>query len=530
MVGGERMAPPSASPRFERSWWRALAGVALFALAYAVANRFQLTHGVLYRWAANDPGNALTNFALLAGQAAALLGAAWLLPRRWFAAALALAFVSILVNLGYGQTVRDTLDAVRLAWMVEERRQVAPIAGEFAGPLSLAAAQALAAVALFYAAHRLLRGDPARPRFRGAALLGLVLLALPNLLAAAGLRTASAAERNLYALGLQLLSAEPPPPRAPVDLVTDTADSPRHIVWLIDESVAHAQFAQLVLPSAARFAPVDFGEAVSLGNCSAPANVALRSGVAVRRTGPDMDLRATPSIWGYARKAGYRTVLVDGQTAGAPQNLLLAPERALVDEVVTMADGIDTDRRIAARLNRRLKAPGRSFTYALLRGVHFQYRDHVPPGMLRGDAPAADQYRAALSYSKDRFFETLLDGVDRSEAAVLYTSDHGQNLAPGKLPHCSEERVAAEYLVPLLTFLPERIGAHYANPSPHRHSLSQVFPTTLEWMGYDPAAVQARYDNDLTRAPAAYVRFGRGVVPLRRGGPIEVEVSGQPPS
>jgi hypothetical protein len=518
------MTLSSASPRPGRSWWRALAGVALFALAYALANRFQLTHGVLYRWAANDPASAAANFALLAGQAAALLGAAWLLPNRWFAAALALAFVSILVNLGYGQTVRDTLDAVRLAWLVAESRQAGAAAGEFAGPLLWAGAQALAAVGLFYLAHRLLRLGLGLPRFRGATLLGLALLLAPNLLAA------TAAERNLYVLGVEVLAAEPPPPRAAVDLAPDTAGSPGHIVWLIDESVTHAQFAQLVQPSTAPFAPVDFGEAVSLGSCSAPANVALRAGVDVRHAGPSMDLRKTPSIWGYARKAGYRTVLIDGQTTGAPQNLLLAPERALIDEVRPMAGDIDTDRAIAARLNRQLRSAERTFTYAVLRGVHFQYRDHVPPGTLPADAPPIEQYRAALAYSKDRFFETLLDGVDRAEVAVLYTSDHGQNLAPGKLPHCSKEPVAAEFMVPLLAFLPERLAARFENPSPQRHSLSQVLPTTLEWMGYDPAAVQARYDADLTAPPAAYVRYGRGVLPLRTGDAIEVEVSDKPPS
>ena len=38
-------------------------------------------------------------------------------------------------------------------------------------------------------------------------------------------------------------------------------------------------------------------------------------------------------------------------------------------------------------------------------------------------------------------------------------------------------------------------------------------------MGYDPDAVQRRYDNDLARAPAGYVRFDRDVVPLRAGDP-----------
>lgn len=518
-----------ALPRDRRSWWRALAGVALFAFAYALANRFQLVNGVLYRWAANDAETAVLRFALLALQGAALLGAAWLLPRKWFAVVLALAFASILVNLGYGQTVHDTLDAMRLAWLAEESRQAGAAAGEFAVPLLLAGAMALAAVTGLFVAQGLLQRGLGRPRFRCAALLGLALLVMPNLAAWVEPRAASAAERNVYALGVALLTAEPPPPRAPVGLEPVTAGTPRHIVWLIDESVTHAPFARIVLPSAAPHAPVDFGEAVSMGNCSAPANVALRSGVDVRQAGPKMDLRATPSIWGYARKAGYRTVLIDGQTPGAPQNMLLPPELELIDEVEAMDHGIDTDRAIARHLNAQFRKPGRSFTYAVLRGVHFQYRDHVPPGTLPDDASAIEAYRAALAYSKDGFFEALFDGVERSEVAVIYTSDHGQNLAPGALPHCSERRIAAEYMVPLLAFLPDPLAARFTNPSPHRHSLSQVFPTTLEWMGYEAAAVQARYDHDLTAPPAAWVRFGRGVVPLQRADRVEVMVSKHPP-
>ncbi len=523
------MTQSSASPRPVRSWWRALAGAALFALAYALANRFQLVNGVLYRWAANDPQSAIRTFMLLAGQALALLGALWLLPRRWARAALALAFVSVLVNLGYGQTVGDALNAGRLAWIGEEARQAGQAAGEFTGPLLWALAQAMAATGLLAAARLSLRRAWAVPASAAATIGGLLLIALPNLALLSGWPTAFAAERNLYTYGSAMLTAEPPPARAAVELSPDAAGTPDHIVWLVDESVAYEPFAQIVLPAARRFDPVDFGAAVSLGNCSAPSNLALRSGVDVRHAGPGLDLRKTPSIWGYARKAGYRTMLIDGQTSGAPQNLLLPPERALIDEVVSMADGIDTDRTIAARLNVQLKGPDRTFTYVVLRGVHFQYRDHYPPGTLPDDAPETEQYRAALSYSKDGFFPALLEGVNRSRVAVIYTSDHGQNLTPGKLPHCSRERVPAEYAIPLLAFLPPALATDYAAPVAQRHSASQILPTTLEWMGYDPAKVQAKYDNDLAHAPAGYVRFGRTVVPVNPGEPIEVEASDRPP-
>src|SRR5690606_15922096 len=124
----------------------------------------------------------------------------------------------------------------------EESRQAGAAAGEFAGPLLMAAAQALAAVALLLAAQALLQRGLGRPRFAGATLLGLTLLVLPNLLTLAEPRAASGAERNVYALGLAILTADPPPPRAPVDLEPDTEGTPRHIVWLIDESVTHGQF------------------------------------------------------------------------------------------------------------------------------------------------------------------------------------------------------------------------------------------------------------------------------------------------
>ena len=93
------------------------------------------------------------------------------------------------------------------------------------------------------------------------------------------------------------------------------------------------------------------------------------------------------------------------------------------------------------------------------------------------------------------------------------------------MPHCSAAAVPAELHVPLLAFLPERLAEAYAQAPRAGHSASQIFPATLIWMGYDRAAVQGRYDRDLTRPPARYVRFDRNVVPLRSGDAIDVSVS-----
>lgn len=513
-------SPSVRSVPLRRSWAMLALGVALFAAGFAIANRFQLTHGVLYRLAANDWPSAAGNFLFLAVQALALLAAIALLGRKLFAAAMALAFVSILVNLGYGQTLNDVIDAGKLAWMGGEARQADSAAGEFAAPLLMAGVQAAVSVALFAAARVLFRrGGLPRPSLK-ASLAGVALLLAPSVLL-----SASAAERNLYSFGLEVALAEPPPPRATVNLVPETRSAPRHIVWLVDESVAYRQFQAIIAPRLARIEHVDFGMAAALGHCSAPSSLALRSGVDVRNAGPAMDLRRTPSIWGYARKAGYRTVLIDGQTNGAPQNLLLPPERALIGEVIPAAGSLDTDLRIADRINRQLRGQGRTFTYAVLRGVHFQYRDHYPPGLIPADSSTLRHYETALEYSKARFFDRLLAGIDREAVAIVYTSDHGQNLADGAVPHCSPSPVPAELHVPLLAFLPDRLAAPYAAAPRSGHAASQLFPATLIWMGYDSEAVQRQYDNDLSRAPARYVRFDRNVVPLRSGDPVGVAVA-----
>ena len=267
---------------------------------------------MLYRWAASDHARAADNFVFLALQAVALLGGD--LPAR---AALVRAGDGagvrlILVNLGYGQTVNDAIDTGKLAWMAGKSRQAGHAAAQFTKPLLFAGAQAAAAIALFVLARLLLRkGFGTRSiRFGGS---GLALLLAPSLLVVPFGLQANAAERNLYSLGIQ----SPTPTRRRRARRWRSCRTPparRATSWLVDESVAYAEFERLIAPRLAPYRPVDFGESASLANCSAPSNLALRSGVDVRDAGPHTDLRKMPSIWGYARKAGYRTELIDGQT------------------------------------------------------------------------------------------------------------------------------------------------------------------------------------------------------------------------
>jgi hypothetical protein len=506
---------------------RLLAGFLLFSAAYALINQLPLTHTILYRAAANDYATAGLAGLSFAMQAMILFLATMLLPRRWFAALIVAITLSAGVNIVYGQIVGNMLDVQKTRWLLTEARQASEAAGEFAMPLGISMLKLTVTVILIIGARRMMRSalsDRALVLGSGKRTLAMVLMLLitPSLLWAPLNIYPLAAERSLYNFAATIWTADPPPPRAPVKAEPDTDGDVRKIIWLIDESISYPAFRQIIKPDLAKIDHVDFGETASLGHCSTPSNVAMRSGVNVHSVNDRTDLRRAPSIWAYAAKAGYTTNMLDGQVAGPPQNLLLAPERALIDNYQSAANGLKTDLAIARTINASLKTGRKQFTYAILRGVHFQYRDHYPKGALPEGSSTQAQYEKAIAYSKEGFFDVLLDGVDRSMVAIFYTSDHGQNIEDGVTPHCSGSPVREEFSVPLIAFLPPNI-AEDQNTGKGGRSLSQLFPTTLAYMGYDVSYAQENYDNILTTPTARYVWFGRGVVPVKDGGTIDVK-------
>lgn len=254
----------------------------------------------------------------------------------------------------------------------------------------------------------------------------------------------------------------------------------------------------------------------------------LRWGVPVDSATPDLDLRASPSIWAYARKAGYETTLIDGQVKGPPQNYLWTPELKLIDHVVPAADGIDTDQHIAKMLNERMHQGKRQFFYVVLRGAHYAYESNYPKGQLPDEAPLIERYRRAIAYSKSGFFDTLIQGLDRSKLAVVYTSDHGQIVKDGvNPPHCNTTAKAEEFSVPLLVFSPPALNAGLQPTSKNdpAHSHSQIFPTTLVWMGYDAGMSSTQFDEVLPLAPRRYVTFNKRIWSQGAEAPAEVFVN-----
>ena len=515
----------------------AASGFILFCAAYLLINEQILVQSILYRAAASDYDTAVTALLVMAFQATALLIGVIMLSRRLFSLLLILIAISAATNVIYSAILDDIIDLAKFDWLLTEARHAGNAAGKFTIPAIIGLAKLLLALGLFAASRKLFRMSlPPRTRMfrpRSTSIVALLALLLPSIMFSLSAPGPIAAERNVYSFAYEKLTLPPPPPRREVALAPRNSNqSIDKILWIVDESVSYDGFAKLLETERFPLQPVNFGKAAAMANCSAPAHVALRAGVDVLGVNAVTDLRRTPSIWAYARKAGYRTVLIDGQVSGPPQNLLLPPEASIIDEIHPVAAGMKTDLKIAKDLNTRLKSSGKKFIYAVLRGVHFQYSDHYPADFVPATAPLSERYEAAITYSKRGFFRTLLADLDQEKVAIIYTSDHGQNVKQNVLPHCSPVPVKSEFAIPLLAFLPQAHAEQYPekNISGNRYSASQIFPSTLTWMGYDRDAVTENYDNTLAQPTKKFVWFGRSVIPIRDGDAIRVSMSNSSPA
>jgi lipid A ethanolaminephosphotransferase len=381
------------------------------------------------------------------------------------------------------------------------------------------------------AAPRLLAAAPALPIALIAALLaaeaGKGTRALPEQFAPLAMLLVAGVQQPL-ALGAERETVSHAPEHPPLA---------RHVFLVIDESV-RADFldpngARGVTPFLASRAAqlANFGYAVSGSNCSLFANLILRYGGT--RDSLSSTLRSGPSLWAWARAAGFRTVYVDAQLAGGHlQNGMTLGERGLIDELVQLGDApIETRDARAAQVLAELARDSRpSFALVSKWGSHFPYARNYPPeaeafhpALAPDDAIGPDRerllnaYRNSVRWTTDRFFERLFE-ADLGSSVVIYTSDHGQNLLDhGVVTHCnSSDPHPLEGVVPLLVLAgPAELRARFAAAAAARLDRSshfELFPTLLELMGF--AADRARYGPGLLdpEPPAGERAFTYGPV------------------
>ena len=199
------------------------------------------------------------------------------------------------------------------------------------------------------------------------------------------------------------------------------------------------------------------------------------------------DIRINPSMWRYAKKAGFRTVYIDGQRHhGHLHNLMTPEELADVDQLIqldTELKPFQKDVRIAQILVDLLKTgEAARFVFINKMGSHFPYEGKYPPdqavyrptmssnysgnevdpqNLARPSDEQADMrrrfknsYLNSVRWNTREFFRTVLAEIDIAHTVLVYTADHGQDLhedgRPGYGTHCTDgPAVAVEGMVPL---------------------------------------------------------------------------------
>jgi hypothetical protein len=420
-------------------------------------------------------------------------------------------FASTLVNYGYLAITGEPLSVDVIQWLPHELGQLRNAGAEYATELAAAVVGSVCGIGalLYIRLHirrlRILQHALRSRRWRASAIGAFLLYVLAGLMLQPPM---SAVETNVLVYGVPSLLATPPDVR-PVLVDTPVPSLVDKVVLIVDESVSYEAFNTLVARRISGLPVTDFGEAAATANCSAASNALLRWGVEKKEVkDAGYDPRTNPMIWSYAKGAGYRTVLIDGQSTGQVQNFISPKEYVLIDEFVPALSDMDTDERIAHLLNERLSTTTREFIYIVKRGAHFPYEMNYPSGLLPEDASRESKYAAAVSYSTGRFFDTLRRDVPVSNVLMIYTSDHGQDHAR-RSPHCNADPAWEEYSVPLVAITASHEVLQTLSPSTlaNRASHLNIFPSLLRVFGYSRPWIEMTYGASLSGPTSHYLTY-----------------------
>lgn len=316
------------------------------------------------------------------------------------------------------------------------------------------------------------------------------------------------------------------------DIEVESAGKFKNIVWIIDESITGTYlsvngyskdttpYLKSLEQETKKFS--NFGVVNSISNCSGTSNLFLRVGLNPNTNDNAKDaLSNIPTIFQYAKRAGYKTWLMDSQTRKDHlQNYLTLYDRDDIDHFETLGPEVtrvDRDKEFLNTLStivNNKKSNDKNFIVLVKYGAHFPYlltyeQQNSPFTPVLGSSyggmdmehkeEQVNTYLNSLYFNTDLYLKELIEKVDLSQSVVFYTSDHGQNIleeASLSRPHCNTEIVVKnEVSVPLMVFNDD---AESIFPSDKNlfYSQIQMFPTTLSLLGYKKELV-AKYGKTL---------------------------------
>jgi glucan phosphoethanolaminetransferase (alkaline phosphatase superfamily) len=305
----------------------------------------------------------------------------------------------------------------------------------------------------------------------------------------------------------------------------------QNIVWIIDESVVGSFLSlngydkkttpyldELNQKSQKIF---NFGVANSISNCSAESNLFLRIGLNPKKEfNVEEEMYTLPTIFQYAKRAGYTTWFMDSQTReNHLQNYLTLYDKESMDHFKTLGPNvkrIDRDKKFLDEMITIINSKNKTKNFIVLvkYGAHFPYLltyDHnyspFQPVMdvsyggmdMEHKEQQMNTYLNALYYNTDLYLKELVTKANLKNSIIFYTSDHGQNILESPnltRPHCNSERVVKhEVSVPLMVFQ-EHAKELFEKDRKLFYSQIQLFPTTLALFGYSNKRVE-RYGKTL---------------------------------
>ena len=299
----------------------------------------------------------------------------------------------------------------------------------------------------------------------------------------------------------------------------------KNIVWIIDESVTGTYlsingYKKETTPYLSKLDKesneiYNFGVVNSVSNCSGESNLFLRIGLNPKKDFDlDKEVWTLPTIFEYAKKAGFKTWLFDSQTKKDHlQNYLTLYDKSDIDHFETLGsevERVDRDKifldKFSTIINNKNKEEN-NFIVVVKYGSHFPYLltyDHAHSpfqpvmnvsygGMdLEHKEEQINTYLNSIYSNVDLYLKEMLSKVDLSENIIFYTSDHGQNILETKSLtrlHCNSEIVVKnEVSVPLMVF--HKNAKQLFNSDQNIvYSQIQIFSTTLSLLGYEKSLI-----------------------------------------
>ena len=279
----------------------------------------------------------------------------------------------------------------------------------------------------------------------------------------------------------------------------------------------------------------NYGIVPSVGNCSATSNLLLRIGLSPFTVGASTDFMGTrrtlPTIFQFAKRAGYKTWLFDSQNRtdkGALQNYLTYDDLTYIDKYSSHPARTEESKRDFLALEKIVSSVNNndddSYNFIVLvkDGAHWPYLWRYPanesiflpvqeseyePMVSTNRSKIINTYSNLMKHTVNDFLAKYVDYHVGNDTILFYTSDHGQALvesdAKDGLTHCSSfhDPHSSQAAVPLMV-IDTSDQKKYLPMTDKKYFQSQIFPSILNEMGYR-GNVQERYGMNLTSGYAS---------------------------